>query len=154
MHELDQQHHVEVHIHEGQLYQAVLTTPATSKLSYLTAQTLEQHQQPQHQQPQTQQRAHRLERRAAAMQLLVLPKVRRHKRPWKIEGIAPVAVIFRVDPGQQLHRGCEHRRGLINGRPHLGLLTRRLAHPHRLTGHASTSPRHFEHSAAVGMTSA
>ena len=106
MHELDQQHHVEVDIHEDQLHQAVPTTPATSKLSYLTAQTLEQHQQ-----PQTQQRAHRLERRAAAVQLLVPPKVRRHQRPWMIEGIAPLAVIVRVDPGQQRHHGCEPPRG-------------------------------------------
>ena len=88
MHDLDQQPHVEVNIHEHQQYQEDLTTPAISRLSYPTAQTLEQHQQlHQHQQqPQTQQPAHRLERRAVAVPMLVPPTVRRHRRPWMAGG--------------------------------------------------------------------
>ena len=130
----------------GRLF--LVHTPSHTAVRGLTV-TLELHQQ-----PLMQQRAHRLERRAAAMQLLVPPKVRRHKRPWMREGIASMAAIFRVAPDQQLHPGCEPHQGLINDRPHLGLLTRRRAHRRPPTGHALTSPRLFEHFAAGAMTSA
>ena len=142
MHDLDQQPHVEVNIHEHQQYQEDLTTPVISRLSYLTAQTWEQHQQHQHQ-PQTQQTAHHLERRAA-VQLV----------PWMARRIAPMVVILYAGPDQQLQQGCAHHHDLIGVRPHHGLLTHRRVHLHLPTGPASTSRHHYVHFAAIGTTSA
>ena len=146
MHDLDQQLHVEVDIHETQQYQEDPTTPATSRLSCPTAPTLEQHQQ-QHQtqhlqQPQTQQLAHQLERRAAAVLLL----------PWMVRRIAPVAVILHAGPDGELLRACGLRQNDTYGRPHPEQLTPLRVHLHLQTGPASTSPRHYELSAAVGTT--
>ena len=149
MHDLDRQPHVEVNIHEHQLYQEDLTTPVISKLSYLTAQTWEQHQQHQHQ-PQTQQTAHHLERRAAAQQhqtqlQLVL---------WMARGIAPMVVILRAGPDQQLLLACVRHHAHTSAEQHHGLLMHRRAHLRPATGPALTLPRHCELSAADGTTSA
>ena len=97
MHDLDQLQYVEVDIHEHQQYQEDLTTPVISKLSYLTAQTWEQHQQHQHQ-PQTQQTAHHLERRAAAQQHQHQPETQLQLVPWMARGIAPMVVILHAGP--------------------------------------------------------
>ena len=132
--------HVEVSTHGVQLHQADHTTPATLKLNCLMARILEQH------------RAQLLERRVVAVPLLDPLMVRRRQRPWKREAIALVVTVVRVDPDQQHQRGCEPHRGLISDKLHLGPLTPRLAHRRRPTGPASTSPPHYEHSAADGTT--
>ena len=142
MHDLDQRLHVEVDIHETQQYQEDLTTPVISKLSYLTAQTWEQHQQHQHQ-PQTQQTAHHLERRAA-VQLV----------PWMARRIAPMVVILHAGPDQQHPVACVRHRAHISAVRHHGLLMHRRVHLHPATGPALTLPRHCELSAADGTTSA
>ena len=159
MHDLDQQPHVEVDIHEIQQYQEDLTTPATNKLSYLTAPTLERHQQQpqtqqlaQPQQPQTQQPVHQLERRAVAVLLLVPPTVRRLRHPWMARRIAPMVVILHAGPDQQLQQGCGHHHYRISVKPHHGLLTHRRVHLLPRTGPASTSPHHYELSAADDTT--
>ena len=150
MHDLDQQHHhVEVDIHELQQYLEDLMSPVIGKLSYLTAQTWEQHQQHQHQ-PQTQQTAHHLERRAAAQQhqtqlQLVL---------WMARGIAPMVVILRAGPDQQLLLACVRHHAHTSAEQHHGLLMHRRAHLRPATGPALTLPRHCELSAADGTTSA
>ena len=148
MHDLDQQPHVEVDIHETQQHQEDLTTPATNRLSCLTAPILEQHLQ----QLQTQQPAHRLERRAAAVLLLVPPTVRRLKRPWMVRRIVPVVVILHAGPDGELLRACGPRQNDMYGRPHPEQLTPRRVHLHPPTGPASTSPHHYELSAADGTT--
>ena len=89
-----------------------------------------------------------------AVPMLVLPMVRRPQRQWERATIALVVTVVRVDPDQQHHRGCEPHRGLITDRQHHALLMHLLAHRRRPIGHASTSPHHFEHFAADGMTSA
>ena len=142
MHDLDQQPHVEVDIHEHQQYQEDLTTPVISKLSYLTAQTWEQHQQHQHQ-PQTQQTAHHLERRAA-VQLV----------PWMARRIAPMVVILHAGPDQQHPVACVRHHAHTSAVRHHGLLMHRRVHLHPATGPALTLPRHCELSAADGTTSA
>ena len=138
--ELDQHIHVEVSTRGTQLHQADPATPVTLKLSCRTAQTWEQHQ------------AQLLERRVAAVPPLDPLMVRRRQRPWKREAIALVVTVVRVDPGRQHHQACEPHRGLISDRLHLGPLTPRLALQRRATGHASTSPHHYELSAADGTT--
>ena len=142
MHDLDQQPHVEVNIHEHQLYQEDLTTPVISKLSYLTAQTWEQHQQHQHQ-PQKQQTAHHLERRAV-VQLV----------PWMARRIAPMVVILHAGPDQQHLVACVRHHAHTSAVRHHGLLMHRRVHLHPATGPALTLPRHCELSAADGTTSA
>ena len=142
MHDLDQLQYVEVDIHEHQQYQEDLTTPVISRLSYLTAQTWEQHQQHQHQ-PQTQQTAHHLERRAA-VQLV----------PWMARRIAPMVVILHAGPDQQHPVACVRHRAHISAVRHHGLPMHRRVHLHPATGPALTSPRHCELSAADGTTSA
>ena len=142
MHDLDQLQYVEVDIHETQQYQEDLTTPVISKLSYLTAQTWEQHQQHQHQ-PQTQQTAHHLERRAA-VQLV----------PWMARRIAPMVVIHHAGPGQQHPVECVRHHAHTSVVRHHGLLMHRRVHLHPATGPALTLPRHCELSAADGTTSA
>ena len=150
MHDLDQQHqHVEVDIHELQQYLEDLMSPVIGKLSYLTAQTWEQHQQHQHQ-PQTQQTAHHLERRAAAQQhqtqlQLVL---------WMARGIAPMVSIPHAGPDQQPPLACVRHHAHTSAVWHHGLLMHRRVHLHPATGLALTLPRHCELSAADGMTSA
>ena len=151
MHDLDQQPHVEVNIHEHRQYQEALTTPAINRLSSLTAPTLER----QTQQPRTQQPVHQLERRAVAVLLLVPPTVRRLRHPWMARRIAPMVVILHAGPDQQLQQGCEHHHDHISDKPHQphhGLLTHRRVHLHPPTGPASTSPHHYELSAADGTT--
>ena len=87
-----------------------------------------------------------------AVPLLVPPMVRRLQRQWKRAAIALAVTVVRVDPDQQHQRGYEPHRGLTSDRLHLVLLTHRLAHRRRLIGHASTSPHHYELSAADGTT--
>ena len=149
MHDLDQQPHVEVNIHEHQQYQEDRTTPVISRLSYLTAQTWEQHQQHQHQ-PQTQQTAHHLERRAAAQQ----HQTRLQLVLWMARGIAPMVVILRAGPDQQLLLACVRLHAHTSAEQHHGLLTHRRVHLRPATGPALTLPRHCELSAADGTTSA
>ena len=116
-----------------------------NRLSYLTAQTWEQHQQhQQHQhQPQTQQTAHHLERRAV-VQLV----------QWMARGIAPMVVILRAGPDQQLLLACVRHHAHTSAEQHHGLLMHRRAHLRPATGPALTLPRHCELSAADGTTSA
>ena len=150
--------------HDRLRHQVDLTTPATSKLSYLTAPTLEQHQQQlkhHHQQPQKQQpqhqdrhRAQQLERREAAVLQLVPPMVRRLRHLWRARRALPVAVLSQAVQGQQHHEECEHHHDHTNDKPHLVPLTRRPAHLRRPTGHASTSRHHYVRFAAIGTTSA
>lgn len=150
MHDLDQQHqHVEVDIHELQQYLEDLMSPVISKLSYLTAQTWEQHQQHQHQ-PQTQQTAHHLERRAAAQQ----HQTHLQPVPWMARGIAPMVVILRAGPDQQLLLACVRHHAHTSAEQHHGLLMHRRVHLRPATGPALTLPRHCELSAADGTTSA
>ena len=87
-----------------------------------------------------------------AVPMLVPPMVRRLQRQWERATIALVVTVVRVDPDQQHHRGCEPHRGLITDRQHHALLMHLLAHRRRQTGHASTSPHHYELSAADGTT--
>ena len=87
-----------------------------------------------------------------AVPMLVLPMVRRLQRQWERATIALVVTVVRVGPDRQHHRGCEPHRGLITDRLHHALLTRLLAPRLQQTGHASTSPHHYELSAADGTT--
>ena len=93
-----------------------------------------------------------LERREAAMLQLVPPMVRRLQRQWERATIALVVTVVSGDPDQGHHRGCEPHRGLITDRSQHVLLTPPLAHRRQQTGPASTSPHHFELSAADGTT--
>ena len=149
--EFDQQFHVEAAIRDSQLPQVALTTPATNKLSFQTAPASEHHQH--HQQRKQQQDRHQ-ERREAAVPRLVPPIVRPLRHPWRMAGIAPVAVISREGPGPGLHQECELHLELTRGRWPLGPWTRPQAHPRLPTGRALTSLRLFVRFAAVGMTSA
>ena len=87
-----------------------------------------------------------------AVPMLVLPMVRRLQRQWERATIALGVTVVRVGPGRQHHGGCEPHRGLITDRWHHALLTRPLVHRLQQTGHASTSPHHYELSAADGTT--
>ena len=146
----DQQPRDEDDTHDHQRLLEDLTTPATPKHSYLTAQTWEQAQ---HQQMhQELHRVQRLERRAAGM--LRLPRVRRHPSQETLVGITLIADICRVARGLRRPGGYEQHLSLTKGRSLLGPPTPRLAHPRQQTGHSLTSPRHFVHFAAVDMTSA
>ena len=134
-HDLD-----EASTHEHQPHQDNHTTPVTHKLNCPTALTWGQ------------QRAQLLGRRVTAVPMLDLPMVRRLQRQWERATIALVVTVVSGDPDQGHHRGCEPHRGLITDRWHHVLLTRPPAHRLQQTGHASTSPRHYELSAADGTT--
>ena len=151
MRELGQHCHDVELTHDRLRHQVDLTTPATPKLNYQMAQTWEHHQLRQ-QKHQVQQRAHQLERREAAMLQLVLPMVRRLRRQWERATFALVVTGVCRDHGQECDRGCEPHRGHITDRWHLAPLTRLRAHRRQQTGPASTSPRHYELSAADGTT--
>ena len=150
-HELDPPRHAEAAVHDSLLFQVVLTTPATRKLSFTTSPTAEYHY---HYQQQKQQQDRHLERREAAVPRLVPPIVRPLRHPWRMAEIASVAVISREGPGPGLHQECELHLELTRGRWPLGPWTRPQAHPRLPTGRALTSRRHFVRFAAVGMTSA
>ena len=88
----------------------------------------------------------------SAVPMFVLTKVRRLQRQWERATFALVVTGVRRDRDQECPRGCETHRGLItDGWPH-ALQMHRLAHRRRQTGPASTSPRHYELSAADGTT--
>ena len=87
-----------------------------------------------------------------AVPLLVPPMVRRLQRQWERATIALVVTVVSGDPDRGHHRGCEPHRGLITDRSQHVLLTPPLAHRRQQTGPASTSPHHFELSAADGTT--
>ena len=134
-HDLD-----EASTHEHQPHQDNHTTPVTHKLNCPTALTWGQ------------QRAQLLGRRVTAVPMLVPPMVRRLQRQWERATFALIVTGGRGDPGQDRHRGCEPHRGLITDRWRHALQMHRLAHRRRQTGPASTSPRHYELSAADGTT--
>ena len=134
-HDLD-----EASTHEHQPHQDNHTTPVTHKLNCPTALTWGQ------------QRAQLLGRRLMAVPLVVLPMARRLQRQWERATFALVVTGVRRDPDQECDRGCEPHRGHITDRWHLAPLTRLRAHRRQQTGPASTSPRHYELSAADGTT--
>ena len=88
----------------------------------------------------------------SAVPMLVPPMVRRLQRQWERVTIALVVTVVSVDPGQDHDRGCEPHRGLITDRSQHALLTPLLVHRRQQTGPASTSPHHYELSAADGTT--
>ena len=151
MRELGQHCHDVELTHDRLRHQVDLTTPATPKLNYQMAQTWEHHQLRQ-QKHQVQQRAHQLERREAAVLQLVPPMVRRLRHLWRARRALPVTALPQAVEGQQHQEECEPHRGHITDRWHLAPLTRLRAHRRQQTGPVSTSPRHYELSAADGTT--
>ena len=134
-HDLD-----EASTHEHQPHQDNHTTPVTHKLNCPTALTWGQ------------QRAQLLGRRLMAVPLVVLPMARRLQRQWERATIALVVTVRRVDPDRELLRGYGPHRNDMHDRPHPAQQTRRQALRRQPTGPASTSPHHFELSAADGTT--
>ena len=152
MREHGQLYHDVASTHDRLRHQVDLTTPATLKHNYLMAQTLEQHQKQHHhwQRHQDRHRAHRLERREAAVLQLAPSRVRRHRRLWRAKTTSEA--LYQTVQGQQHHEVCEHHHDHTNDKPHLAQLTRRREHLHRPTGHASTSRHHYVHFASIGTT--
>ena len=87
-----------------------------------------------------------------AVPLLDPPMVRRLQRQRERATIALVVTDRRLDPDRELRRGCGPHQNDTYGRPHPAQQTHRQAHRRRPTGPASTSPPHYEHSAADGTT--
>ena len=73
---------------------------------------------------------------------------------WMVRGIAPMVVILRAGPDQQLLLACVRHHAHTSAEQHHGLLMHRRAPLRPATGPALTLPRHCELSAADGTTSA
>ena len=149
MREHGQLYHDVASTHDRLRHQVDLTTPATPKLNYQMVQTWEPHKLRQ-QKHQVQQRARRLERQGGRVKNLTLP--RRLQRQRERATIALVVTVISVDLDRELRRGCGPHQNDMHGRPHPAQQTHRQARRRRPTGPASTSPRHYEHSAADGTT--